>query len=1747
MNHLRKIWVVFAVFSCQVLMGNPVADFSLSVTQGCVPLSVKFTDKSSGSGLTYLWTFGNGNQSTLKNPSAIYYRSGKFSVTLTVTDANGQRATKTFNPIRVFANPVASFNADTVGCVGQTLSFASTSTPGDTSIVKWSWDFGDGQLGNTEFPGHSYTYSTRFNIGLTVTDGHGCKSLASKSNYIRIKPTPKASFKLDKDYSCRLPGVFNATNTSSGNYTYSWACSDGQKGTGSKFSTNISAYGKYDITLYATGGGCTVQVTRAVNIQKLNANFIVDQGAVCVGAETSFKSTSTPTNTTFNYAWNFGDGAVDSGKSPKHTYISAGKYQIKLNIASGDCRDSSIQTYTVNPIPNASITVKDSIGCKSPFNAEFNITGSDYVSSIWKFGDGSSEKYFSKGTKIQHAYLSKGAYKVNANIINSYGCAQEIEMDEKIQVGLQFIEATPDEYEGCLPADVEYKVNLHLSQPLESITWYFSDSGRSYNGKTLKKHFEKAGDFYAVVYAKTYQGCSLKDSVKISVGRHYIPTFDIKEKDICGTQKVHFENYTNYSLPPGEQLKFAFETVDQFPGDTGSGLGYRDSIMKTDRGGRHVLRLIAKHFGCKTPSLMSDTVYAHGPYLDLMIKSLDCRNTRIQLTPSFSWGNRYELWKDDTIRMPLKQTIQLWDPNKYVLKGWNDTFGCYGEVNPIGPPFFNYQLDVQSKISQECAPAAANFKSMNGLPKRIKWLIDGKDSLIGADVNFTFKEPGKKNIVATAIFDSIDCPDTVKFSLQVKGVRLRSNVISVGKCMPLTLQLVDSNAGTDSDVHTWMVNDSFMEVDQKITNFVLPYLPAGNTNIKIKHIVSGSGGCSTEKEYNIEYNGPVVTYEIRRFTALCDTPVFYFKSFIDTSKTKGPLSFHWQTDKGYESFEQNAGNKFRQMGVHHLTFTVTDSKGCATIYKDSFEVSPNILSPNFKSNPLGRFCPPLECNFTDFSKAFLSEIISWEWDFGDGSTSQLQNPKKLYLLPGTFDITLKVTSKSGCTAVLKKPAYVIVNGPRGSFDFDRGDACLPHTVGFRGTTLDSATMEWDLGDGVVRDGNNFKHTYKRPGRFIPAMILSDTLGCKYTLPPIDTIEVFDYPVADFSTKGLCLKQPILVSNHSQSKHDDPTLKNYWYLNDKPKFIGKDSTFMPDGRGLNHIKLIVENVGECRDTLEKPIKIFAPETDFSVKDKYICLGMPTTFLNSSRSDTNIIEFRWDFGDGNEGKGKDMVHKYAQPGSYTIRMIATDIMHCEDTIVKPGIAIVGDTISPLPIHIRRASVLGDHLNEVVYEAYKDFDFTNYSIYKFSNGRYQKVKEVTNPLDSVYRDPLVNTLDNSYCYKVRMKNLCLLESDLPKTQEHCTIESKSQGQFERNTVRWSPYVGFDTITRYEIWSTESFDRSLYTLLDTVPATQLSYVDTHFNCFISKHYLIKAIQKGGFREYSNSDTSMAIPSTANTTKANLAWRVTVENNENVLLEWKNNAYSRHGIRGYLVEKCFADGSKFNGDLYFDANATNFFDEKVKVNEQSYIYRMRAVDNCNDTTPYSNVSQTILLKGYFDKASNKPALSWNHYREWSQGIARYEIDRMMPDGSFMTIGTVPATVNTYIDKSAESNCTPNYTYRVRAVSNWQMTYDTLAVSVSNYAQVYPESHLFVPNAFSPDLNQINEKFGPNGQYISKYYIVIYNRWGEKLFESYNCMEGWDGTYKNERCQQDVYMYRIQALGADNKTYNLDGTFTLLR
>jgi gliding motility-associated-like protein len=94
---------------------------------------------------------------------------------------------------------------------------------------------------------------------------------------------------------------------------------------------------------------------------------------------------------------------------------------------------------------------------------------------------------------------------------------------------------------------------------------------------------------------------------------------------------------------------------------------------------------------------------------------------------------------------------------------------------------------------------------------------------------------------------------------------------------------------------------------------------------------------------------------------------------------------------------------------------------------------------------------------------------------------------------------------------------------------------------------------------------------------------------------------------------------------------------------------------------------------------------------------------------------------------------------------------------------------------------------------------------------------------------------------------------------------------------------------------------------------------------------------------------------------------------------------------------------------------------------------------------------------------------------------------------------------------------------------------------------VEPDFHIYVPNAFTPNEDRNNETFLPIGRGVKKYQLVIFDRWGIKIFETTDLENGWDGTYNGKSCPNDVYTWMIDATSNDGKSKHLKGHLTLMR
>lgn len=114
--------------------------------------------------------------------------------------------------------------------------------------------------------------------------------------------------------------------------------------------------------------------------------------------------------------------------------------------------------------------------------------------------------------------------------------------------------------------------------------------------------------------------------------------------------------------------------------------------------------------------------------------------------------------------------------------------------------------------------------------------------------------------------------------------------------------------------------------------------------------------------------------------------------------------------------------------------------------------------------------------------------------------------------------------------------------------------------------------------------------------------------------------------------------------------------------------------------------------------------------------------------------------------------------------------------------------------------------------------------------------------------------------------------------------------------------------------------------------------------------------------------------------------------------------------------------------------------------------------------------------------------------------------------------------------------------FRVIAYKN----YAPSTYSVSNYARVIPPTVLYIPNAFTPNGDGVNETFAPQGQSITNFNMKIFNRWGQMLYETDKMDAGWNGEYNGTKSQQDVYIYKIKAEAQIAGLIEQTGTVTLI-
>lgn len=235
---------------------------------------------------------------------------------------------------------------------------------------------------------------------------------------------------------------------------------------------------------------------------------------------------------------------------------------------------------------------------------------------------------------------------------------------------------------------------------------------------------------------------------------------------------------------------------------------------------------------------------------------------------------------------------------------------------------------------------------------------------------------------------------------------------------------------------------------------------------------------------------------------------------------------------------------------------------------------------------------------------------------------------------------------------------------------------------------------------------------------------------------------------------------------------------------------------------------------------------------------------------------------------------------------------------------------------------------------------------------------------------------------------------------------------------------------------------------------------------------------------------------------------------------------------------------------LAFVASSTiqpqKYTDDVVKTSEKNYYYKIQAADDCNNPGVWSDTSKSVVLQVSNDNQNIfYNTLTWDDYTKWSGSVSSFNIYRSV-NGIFdpNPISNVPFGTRTYID-DVENFVSDQgkFSYYVEAVEGTGNIYGFLDSAKSNPADAYVEVSVFVPNAFAP--KGVNDIWLPIAQFVEKtdYKVMVFNRWGSKVFETHSDTEGWSGNGATD----EVYVYMIEYKNARGEFIQLKGYLNIIR
>jgi len=1295
------------------ILPSPIANFHFSAT--CEDVLVAFQDASSSNGpsniVSWNWNFGDPgsgilNYSDITNPQHAYATPGTYDVTLIVVNINSCSDT-IVKQISVGVAPPVAFTWQG-SCANTAASFfTDPSVVNLNAIADFLWEFGDGGQSTIQDPQHIYTSAGNYMVTLTITDTAGCSN--SISNLVTVSSAPVAYFSYSEPTCLGDEMQFTDLSSSSTGYvtTWEWNFGDGNivvvnYPDDPDISHLFVNPGVYNVTLAITTSlGCEHLVMRTVNVLPSPiANFTFD--GACLDQAMFFNDLSQPNGggQIINWAWDFGDPASGTANystlsNPSHIYNQPGTYTVTLNITtSNTCIAAATKTVVIAPAPVIEFAFTS--GCAADtvsFTSSTFVNINSTISWLWNFGDGTTSAI----ADPDHIYAASGVYNVSLTIIDTAGCSSSIMHPVSVIPGPEalFAFSAP----ACTGSDVQFTdMSTAVGSPIITWHWDFGDGNEitinAPGSPNVTHTYLNAGVFTVTLTITNLSGCDAVTSndITIAIG----PTSGFSYAAACEDSPVEFTDLTTTN-GGASIIQWLWNFGD--PASGTSNTSYLQNPVHTyTSGGTFTVTLTAVSVsGCQ--DISSQQVIIATPPAVAFTYSTVCEGQPVLFEPDQNAMNVADI------------ASWLWDfgdgtPTSDLINPTHTytTFGTYTVTLTVTS--LNGCTNATSQIITVAASPVAAFTANSACSGNISYFTDQSYTVTGDAIvawDWAFGDPnalngtGNSNLqnpeyyysvpgvydVSLTVTSSSGCSSTVIIPVEVIAAPVAAYSYITNACLNGTVTFVDESTSALGSMNAW----SWEFEPYYYSNLQNPVhtFPETDSCYNVTLIVTDKRSCTDTVTQQICIPAALEVAIDNSITCLGDTTSF---SPVLIAPANGSLvSYSWNFDDLTSGFFNtstlsNPVHYFANIGTYLVSLTATDENNCQTTVYKNVEVK-ELPYPRFSS--VSGSCDST-IYLTDYSISNNSDIVTWIWDFGDGTSDTLHtgpgNTAHYYQTTGAFEITLTVINAAGCSnsmtvTAINLPCITsgfiqlgIISCERQSLTFEDHSFC--------GIPINDWT--WYFGDGNSLSYTDYQptvsHFYETGGVYNVSLVVSTvTMGITIADTLTQTITVLASPQADFTVADTCVNSSTLFNDISQIAGSRIETWS-WDFGDQTSVADISSIPNPvyqyPSTGMYQPTLIVTNENGCSDTLVKNIVIHnIPVADFSFS--IACQKNTTYFTDlSDASEAPIDKWWWRIKDSVDMIGLAGVPNpqftFEDVGNYDVELIVVDENGCRANVSK-----------------------------------------------------------------------------------------------------------------------------------------------------------------------------------------------------------------------------------------------------------------------------------------------------------------------------------------------------------------------------------------------------------------------------------------------------------------------------------------------